>query len=287
MLPVIIKTNVLTVYTYGVFVTLALFWFLYVAWKYIRITKHREEEIFDLILFASGIGLFFGRAAYMLFHLDLIVKKGIIVFFAIHLFPGMHGLSVLVFGGMTLIIFLARGRKYTGSEVMAYLTPAILTALTILSFGSIFAGTDVGVITNFPVRIKYALYDGLRHTPGLYDGVAFLIAVFVFDRLIGFLRQNKLQNGMIIALFYWLVSFVFILTSQLRDVVTYQKSMHYTRFDLYITILTLLTSLVFIVYYVRSHFIGMFYHLLGPFIHHGQSIRTKTERTSSLRGSQD
>lgn len=287
MLPVIIKTNVLTVYTYGVFVTLALFWFLYVAWKYIRITKHREEEIFDLILFASGIGLFFGRAAYMLFHLDLIVKKGIIVFFAIHLFPGMHGLSVLVFGGMALVIFLARGRKYTGSEVMAYLTPAILTALTILSFGSIFAGTDVGVITAFPVRIKYALYDGLRHTPGLYDGVAFLIAVFVFDRLIGFLRQNKLQYGMIIALFYWLVSFVFIATSQLRDVVTYQKSMPYKLFDLYFAILTLLTSLVFIVYYVRSHFIGMFYHLFGPLIHHGQSIRTKTERTSSLRGSKD
>jgi prolipoprotein diacylglyceryltransferase len=287
MLPVIIKTNVLTVYTYGVFVTLALFWFLYVAWKYIRITKHREEEIFDLILFASGIGLFFGRAAYMLFHLDLIVKKGIIVFFAIHLYPGMHGLSVLVFGGMALVIFLARGRKYTGSEVMAYLTPAILTALTILSFGSIFAGTDVGVITAFPVRIKYALYDGLRHTPGLYDGVAFLIAVFVFDRLIGFLRQNKLQYGMIIALFYWLVSFVFIATSQLRDVVTYQKSMPYKLFDLYFAILTLLTSLVFIVYYVRSHFIGMFYHLFGPLIHHGQSIRTKTERTSSLRGSKD
>lgn len=287
MLPVIIKTNVLTVYTYGVFVTLALFWFLYVAWKYIRITKHREEEIFDLVLFASGIGLFFGRAAYMLFHLDLIVKKGIIVFFAIHLYPGMHGLSVLVFGGMALVIFLARGRKYTGSEVMAYLTPAILTALTILSFGSIFAGTDVGVITAFPVRIKYALYDGLRHTPGLYDGVAFLIAVFVFDRLIGFLRQNKLQYGMIIALFYWLVSFVFIATSQLRDVVTYQKSMPYKLFDLYFAILTLLTSLVFIVYYVRSHFIGMFYHLFGPLIHHGQSIRTKTERTSSLRGSKD
>jgi prolipoprotein diacylglyceryltransferase len=287
MLPVIIKTNVLTVYTYGVFVTLALFWFLYVAWKYIRITKHREEEIFDLILFASGIGLFFGRAAYMLFHLDLIVKKGIIVFFAIHLYPGMHGLSVLVFGGMALVIFLARGRKYTGSEVMAYLTPAILTALTILSFGSIFAGTDVGVITAFPVRIKYALYDGLRHTPGLYDGVAFLIAVFVFDRLIGFLRQNKLQYGMIIALFYWLVSFVFIATSQLRDIVTYQKSMPYKLFDLYFAILTLLTSLVFIVYYVRSHFIGMFYHLFGPLIHHGQSIRTKTERTSSLRGSKD
>ncbi len=281
MLPVIIKTNYITLYTYGVFAVLALFWFLYVAWKYIRITKHREEEIFDRMLIALGIGLFFGRFFYMLFHLDLIIKKGIIVFFAIHLYPGIHGLSVLVFAGLALLLFLARGKKYSGAEIVVYLIPATLIALTILSFGSIFAGTDVGTITNFPIRIKYALYDGLRHTPGLYDGIAFLCAVFVFDRLILLLRQNKIQYNGIIALFYWFVSFVYIGTSQLRDILTYQKIMFYKLFDLYFAIFTLLTSLVFIVYYVRSHFLSMFYYLLSPFNRHGKSIHPKTERTTS------
>ncbi len=280
MLPVIIKTNYLTLYTYGVFVVLALFWFLYVAWKYIRITKHREEEIFDRMLIALGVGLLFGRLFYILFHLDLIVKKGIIIFFAIHLYPGIHGMSVLVFAGLALLLFLARGKKYTGAEIVVYLIPATLIALTILSFGGIFAGTDVGTITNFPIRIKYALYDGLRHTPGLYDGIAFLFAIFVFDRLISLLRQNKIQYKGIIALFYWFVSFVYIGTSQVRDIVTYQKIMYYKLFDLYFAIFTLLTSLVFIVYYVRSHFLNMFYYLLSPFTRHGKSIHPKTERTS-------
>lgn len=287
MLPVIIKTNFLTLYTYGIFVVLAFFWFLYVAWKYIRITKHREEEVFDRIFMALGIGILFGRLAYMLFHLDLIVKKGIIVFFSVHLYPGIHGMSVLVFAGLALLLFLTRGKKYSGTEILAYLIPAIFIGLTILSFGSIFAGTDVGIKTGFPIRIKYALYDGLRHVPGLYDGIAFLVAAFVSHRLVILLRQNKIQYAGIVALFYWFVSFVYIGTSQLRDLVTYEMNTLYKLFDLYFSIATLLTSLVFIVYYVRSHFLGVFYHLFRPFSRHGQSLYTKTERTSPHGGTKD
>lgn len=266
---------------------LALFWFLYVAWKYIRITKHKEEEIFDRLLIALGVGLFFGRLFYMLFHLDLIVKKGILAFFAVHLYPGIHGMSVLVFAGLALILVLTRGKKYTGVEIVAYLIPATLIALGILSFGSIFAGTDVGTITTFPIRIKFAFYDGLRHMPSLYDGIVFLVAAFIFDRLILLFRQDKIESKEIVALFYWIVSFVYIGTSQLRDVLTYQRNTNYKLFDLYFSILTLLTSLIFIVYYVRSHFLSMFYYLLRPFIHHGKSIRPKTERAPSHGGKEN
>ncbi|MBP6993662.1 hypothetical protein KBB12_00275 [Candidatus Woesebacteria bacterium] len=281
MLPVIIKTNFLTLYTYGVFVVLALFWFLYVGWKYIRITKHKEEEIFDRLFIALGVGLFFGRLFYLLFHLDLIFKKGILAFFAVHLYPGIHGMSVLVFAGLALILILTRGKKYTGAEIVMHIIPAIFIALSILSFGSIFAGTDVGTITLFPIRIKYALYDGLRHIPGLYDGVVFLVAAFVFDRLVLLFRQDKIESKEVVALFYWVVSFVYIGTSQLRDILTYQRNTNYKLFDLYFSILTLLTSLIFIVYYVRSHFLSMLYYLLRPFTHHGKSIRPKTERAPS------
>jgi prolipoprotein diacylglyceryltransferase len=287
MLPVIIKTNFLTLYTYGIFAVLALFWFLYLAWKYIRITKHREEEVFDIILIAGAIGLFFGRLFYMLFHLDLMVKKGVIVFFAVHLYPGLHGMSALVFGGIAMLAFLTRGKKYTGAEILAYLTPAILVASAILSFGSIFAGTDVGLVTNFPIRIKYALYDGLRHIPGLYEGIVFVCGAILFDRLILWSRRNKIEHGGIIALLYWLLSFVFIGTAQLRDILTYQMNVPYKLFDLYFSILTLLTSLVFIVYYVRSHFLGVFYYLFGSFFQHGKSIHSKTERTSPIGGRKD
>ncbi len=287
MLPVIIKTSFLTIYTYGAFAVLALFWFLYFAWKYIRITKHKEEEIFDRILIAGGIGLFVGRLFYMFFHLDLIVKKGILVFFAIHLYPGIHGFAVVVFGGLALMLFLARGKKYSGLEIMAYLVPGILVALSLLSFGSIFAGTDVGIVTNFPIRIKYALYDGLRHTPGLYEGAAYILAAIISHRLILLLRQEKVSHGTIVALFYWFMSFVYICTSQIRDIITYQKSMPYKIFSLYFAILTLLTSLIFVVYYVRSHLKDMFYYLFRPFTRHGQSIHPKTERTTHDRGAKN
>jgi len=269
MIPVLLNTGFVTIYTYGLFVVLALFWFLYLAWKSIRITKHKEEEIFDRILGSIFIGLVAGRIAYMLFHIDLIVKKGIIVVAAIHLYPGIHGTTVIVVASLVMIILMTRGKKYSGLEIITYLTPAIFVAMAILSIGSVFAGTDVGIVTQFPIRMKFALYDGLRHIPGLYEAIIFLIASLVFNRLILSVRQGKINYGLVVALFFWVISFVHIGTSQLRDIITYQKLASYRSFDLYFAIITLLTSLILVMYYVRSYLFGMFEFLIGRHKNHG------------------
>lgn len=254
MLPVLFKVGSITIYTYGIFVALALFWFLYIAWRHVRITKHKEEEVFDRVFLGMLAGLFFGRLFYMLFHLDVIFKKGIIAFFAFHLYPGIHGFSVILFMGAAIILLLAREKKYSGTEILAYLTPALFVFLAILSVGGLFAGTDVGVVTTFPLKIKYALYGGLRHAPGLYDAVVFLIGALAFHKLVLVSRQGRVGYGLIVSLFYWVLSLTHLVTSQFRDVITYQKVSVYRAFDIYLSIFILLTSLIFVMYYLRSHF---------------------------------
>lgn len=280
MLPVVIRTPIITVYTYGVFAVLALFWFLYLAWKYVRTTKHREEEIFDQIFVASIVGIVVGRLVYMIFHYTILLKHGILALFAVHLYPGIHGMSVVVSGGLALLLVLARGKKYSGLEIMAYLVPAMSVALAILSVGSIFAGTDVGIVTDFPIRIKFALYDGLRHIPGLYQGVVYLLLAVVSNKLILMVRQGRVERGIVTIVFYWTMSFLHIATSQIRDVVSYQRNVPYQIFNLYFAVGTLLTSLIFVVYYLRSHFQGAG-HYFSRSPRHGQNIHAKTESTST------
>lgn len=269
MLPVLFTAGSFVFYTYGVFVVLALFWFLYLAWKYIRITEHKEEEIFDRIIGSLFIALIVGRVVYVAFHYDTVLQDGALGFFALHLYPGLHQLSAFIAFGLSLVIPRTPHMKHSGSEIVTYLAPALFASFAILSFGGVFAGTDVGLITTFPVRIKYAVYDGLRHVPGLYEGILYLIGALAAHHVILHVRRHKMKKGMVVALLYWFVSFIHVGVAQLRDIVSYQQNAYYQLFDLYLGIVTLLTSLVFIVYYVRSHIVSMFYYLLRPFSRHG------------------
>lgn len=269
MLPILVRIGPLVLYTYGIFVVLALFWFLYMAWKYVRITEHKEDEMFDKLFIGLFIALLVGRIVYTIFHYETVLQAGMLGFLAIHLYPGSHQLSALLAFGLSVLLILTRKTRYSGVEMMTYLAPALLIGLAILSFGGVFAGTDVGTLTTFPVRIKYAVYDGLRHVPGLYEGVCYLIATAVAHQIILRVRRRTMSAGLAVALLYWFVSFVHVGVAQLRDIITYQQNTYYQLFDLYVGIVTLLTSLVFVVYYVRSHIASMFYYLFRPFLRHG------------------
>ncbi|MFO0704280.1 MAG: prolipoprotein diacylglyceryl transferase family protein [Patescibacteria group bacterium] len=255
MLPIIFRIGSFTFYTYGVFLALAFFWFLYVAWKLLRITPHKEEELFDKIFLSLGIGLLAGRIAYILPNFDIIIKKGFLAFLAVHLYPGFHGFTV-VFASLFALMFLARGKKYTGAEIAAHIIPAICVAMAIINVGAIFSGGVVGMPTDFPIRIKYALYDGLRHVPTLYRALAFGVMAFVFYRLLFMTRQGKLKHEIIIGSFLWLFALTSMLTIPIHDSLTYGKNNIYRLYDMYSSVFILLTSFGYLVYHWRSYFYG-------------------------------
>lgn len=255
MLPIIFRYGNFTLYTYGVFVLLAFFWFLYVSWKLLRITSHKEEELFDKIFIALGIGLLVGRIAYLAFHLDIIIKKGFLAAFAVHLYPGFHGFTV-VFAAILTLILIVRNKKYTGAELVVYILPAICVAMAIINIGTIFSGGIIGVQTDFPIRVKYALYDGLRHVPTLYRAIAFSLMAYLYYKMIFWARQQKIENAVVISSFLWIFAMINTLTIPLHDVLTYGAGSSYRLYDIYISVFLLLTAFGSLMYHWRSYFFG-------------------------------
>ncbi len=256
MLPVIFRFGNIVFYTYGVFLVMALFWFLYVAWKLLKITPHKEEELFDKIFLSLGIGLILGRVAYLVFNPEIIMKKGPLAAIAVHLYPGFHGLTILLVSFIALLI-IVRNKKYTGGELAAYLIPATCIALSIINLGSVFSGTVIGTVTEFPIRVKYALYDGLRHVPSLYLAIVYAIAAYVYYRLLLIARQGKTTFILITGSFLWLCALANMLTLPVQDILTYGRSYTYRLFDIYYSILLLLTGFGMVVYHWRSYFFGI------------------------------
>ncbi len=256
MLPVIFKFGNFTLYTYGIFLVMAFFWFLYLAWKSLRITSYKEFELFDKLFLSLGMGLLVGRVAYMAFHFDIISKKGYMAFLAVHLYPGFHGFTVILIATLALFMFV-RDKKYSASEIWAYAIPAICVAMAIVNLGEIFSGGVVGAVTDFPIRVKYALYDGLRHVPTLYRSIVFGVMAYVFHRMVLLVRQSKMSYDMIVAIFLWVFALTSIMTIPISDMLTYGSNSNYRLYDIYLSVITLLTSFGMLVYHWRSSLFGV------------------------------
>lgn len=253
MLPVLFSQFGITIYTFGIFAFLAFFWFLYFFWRNIRITIHRESDLFDIVLVASICALIVGRIIYVLFNLAFFLPKGIIAMFAVHLYPGIHGLTGLI-GGLIALLVLARIKKLPALEVAALAAPGLMVAFAILSIGQLFVGGEVGAMTAFPLRVKYVLYDGLRHVVGLYAGIYFFLAGFILHKILAHVRRNgqRAEHGLAVALAFWFLSFAHIAFLPLKDIALLQKDVVIYTLNLIVVSLTLLTAMIAVLYYLRS-----------------------------------
>lgn len=71
MLPILLKLGPITIYSYGIFLTLGLFTGLYWFWKMGRDEHWDETWIFDAYFASVAMYLIFGRLGYVLFNPDL------------------------------------------------------------------------------------------------------------------------------------------------------------------------------------------------------------------------
>jgi phosphatidylglycerol:prolipoprotein diacylglycerol transferase len=253
MLPVLFSQFGITVYTFGIFAVVAFFWFLYVFWRNARISVHREHELFDVLLLSALVALVVGRLAYVTMNITFFSSKSIIAVFALHLFPGIHSLSGLI-GGLVALLMFSGWRKLPPLEVAALATPGLMVACSIVSIGQLFSGAEVGAVTDFPIRVKYSLYDGLRHAVGLYQALYFAIAAFIVQRMFARARRMGAKNeyGTVTALGIWFVSFAQIIFLPLKDIVLLRKDVVIYTVNLLIVSITLLTAMIAILYYLRS-----------------------------------
>ncbi len=252
MLPVIFSTPYFTLYTYGLFVFVALFVFLYFTWRYSRLTPEREEVVFDVLVQAGLAGLFSGRLAYVWMHWSDFLQRGISSIVAPHIYPGFQ--DSVVFATFLLVSsVLFKRKRVPVLLLLAHMSIALCASMAILSIGNWFAGSVVGTITTFPLRIKYAGYDGLRHLPGMYSALYFALSAYLLHMVLMYARQQKHLFGAVTGLVIWLFGFGKVIFLPITEVSIYYLTGTEKVFDYVLIGLMQLTGLGMLLYHLKLY----------------------------------
>lgn len=257
MLPILLQIGFVKIYTFGVFLVLALFWGAFFLWKNIRLTAFKEEEVFDGLIFALIGGAFVGRLMYVVLHFSDF-GFNIVRFILINGYPGFSLVGFLIGFFLAYLIF-ARTQKLRYMELIDYVIPAVFLALAIGKVGSFFAGVEVGTQTSLPVAIKYANFDGMRHLTPLYESILLFIGSFFAFRIMFTIRREALSRGFLLWFFIWYTSGVYLAFDWIREgrVMIYNYSF-YAGFSLVL----LLTLSIYFLYYFRT---AILQSLIGSF----------------------
>lgn len=247
MLPILFQIGFFKLYTFGVFLVLAFFWGCYVVWKNIQLTAFKEEDVFDGIFTALFGGIILSRIVHVIFHfsdfglnfLKILLVNG---------YPGFSFWGFIIGFVLTLYLF-CNSHKMRFEDLIDYIIPPLFLAVAIAKLGSFFAGVEVGTKTKFPLAIKYAAFDGLRHVTPLYEAILLFIAVWIAHRLIFSIRREVISKGFLVLFFFWVISAIYFGFDFIRGEKT--VIMGYSIYGM-VSIIILLTLSLYFVYYFRA-----------------------------------
>lgn len=247
MLPILVQIGFFKLYTFGIFLVLAFFWGCYSVWKNIQLTSFKEEDVFDGIFTSLFGGAIISRLVHVVFHFSDFGLN----FLKIALVNGYPGFSFwgFVIGFTVTMYFFCNSHKMKFEELIDYLVPPFFLAIAISKLGSFFAGVEIGTKTKFPLAIKYAAFDGLRHVTPLYEAILLFTAVFIAQRMIFSIRREVVSRGFLMLFFFWYVSAVYFAFDFIRG----EKTVIYG-YSLYgmIALIILLTLSLYFIYYFRA-----------------------------------
>lgn len=250
MLPVLLNLKLIEIYTFGVFLVLSFFWGAFLLWSNIRLSSYKEEEIFDGVFLSMAGALFFGRLMYVILHFE---KFGFsfLKFILINGYPGISLIGSVV-GGILVFHLYTLFHKISFFEASDYFTSPLLLSIGIGKLGSFFSGVEVGVKTKFPLAIKYAGYEGLRHPFALYESILFFVGAYIAYKLMFSIRRGTLQKGGSIFFFWWFFAIILLSFSKLS---VPQSTIVKYDFNMVVSLVILLTSTLYFIYYFRSQFL--------------------------------
>lgn len=279
MLPVLMDLKVVKIYTFGVFLVLALFWSAFILWKNIRLTSYKEEDVFDGMFVGITSSLAFGRLIYILFNFD---KFGFDLFkmILINGYPGISLYGCLLGAVIGLYIFFTI-KKIKFQEIADYFVTPALLAIGIGKLGSFFSGSEIGTKTKFLLAIKYPGYDGLRHLTAFYEGALFFVGAYLSYKILFEIRRQKLNKGMNFYFFLWYTGLVYLIFDSLKSSHLIFISKQSLNFTFSLTIL--LTFTFYFLYYFRSFFLKRITNIKNYITQYGQSAFGKFYKTTGKK----
>lgn len=246
MLPVLLDLKFIKIYTFGVFMVLALFWGFFLVWKNFLLTAYKEEDVFDGIFLALVGGLFLSRLVYVVLNFKDF-GLNILKFILINGYPGLSLYGFLA-GSMLTLYFYFLYKKISFKEIIDYFVPAFFLALGFGKVGSFFSGYEVGTKTGFPLSLRYPGYEGVRHITPFYEAILFFLATYLSLRIMFAQRRGMFPKGFNFIFFWWYLALVLFIFGPLK---VGQNLVFGLKFNTLVSGVLLLTFSVYFLYYFR------------------------------------
>lgn len=215
-------------------------------------TPEREENIFDAVILAGSVSFIVARLTFVFFHWADFSHRGLSAIFAAHIYPGFQDSTAFI-TFFIVIALLFRRKRIPVLPLLAHISIAICVGMSVLSIGDLFSGTTVGTTTLFPLRIKYAGYDGLRHVTGMYSGVYFALSAYLMHIVLMRARQQRHLFGVVVGLVMWLFAFGKVVLLPITETAVYYQTGTEKVFDYVLIGLIQLTGLCVLLYHLRLY----------------------------------
>lgn len=221
MFPELFSIGSFSLRTLSIVLLLAFFLGAFVLWRKAREEHYPEDQVFDMFLVSSLLGVIGARAGYILFNfnqfgfslvkwLDTISNAG---------FNGIIG----IFVAGAYIYKYAQRKKWDSFEIIDFWMISISLMLALVYFGQFLDGSGAGYPTGLPIGVVFpGLFEPV-HPVQLYHSIFFLILYFYLSKVeleyrnfqwyrsgkksaqTGFLLSMSLLSG---GLFFFIVSFL-------------------------------------------------------------------------------
>ncbi len=215
MLPVLLDLKFFKIYTFGIFFVLAFFWSMFLLWRNVKLTSHKEEEIFDGIFIAIFGGLIVARAFYVAAHFDF-YGFNVLKFVLINGYPGLSLYGALI-GSLFTFFLYSSVKKINFISITDYLVSPLLLGIAIGKLGSFFSGGEVGMKTKFLLAVNYVGHSGPRHLVGLYEALLFFIGTYITYKFLFMIRREKLPKGFNFLFFLFYFPLVYLLLDKIKE----------------------------------------------------------------------
>lgn len=195
MYPVLFTIGPLTVYSFGVFLIMALLCGLFLFWLQAKETTDDTEFIFDVALVGVVSGLLGARFLYALLHTRQFWPKLYNIFNVFGL-PGFVYYGGIV-GAIIGIVWFCRKQGKAAREYLDMAAVSTSVAHSIGLLGAFLSATAYGAKTQMPWGVFMAGLEGRRHPVQLVE-LFFELAIFLFL----FYKAKKQRRAGTLAFYY-------------------------------------------------------------------------------------
>src|SRR3989344_2501551 len=265
MLPVLFDFKFIKIYTFGVFLVLAFFWSLFLFWKTVKLTSHKEEEMFDSVFISLILAIFFSRFFFVIINFRNF-GFSLLKFILINGFPGMS-IYGLIFGGLLGLSIYHGIKKNNIIKLLDYYVASILLASAIIKIGSFFGGIDVGTETKFLLAVRYSGYAGSRHLTPIYESILLFLGTYFTHRILLAVRRTVLPSGFAFYFAFFWFGLVNLLLDNIKQNHLYLGSIN---FNLIISGAIVLTLGGYFLYFFRIELVNLIKDRLKKITQYGK-----------------